>query len=97
MATVSEVKKALVDIATTIANERRALALAKARMSTAVSNLQAIPTVFSEIIAEINAYAPTGAFETLAKNEKDLMTVEYQALRTAAEGAVSTLSTITEF
>jgi hypothetical protein len=97
MATTSKVKKALVDVSTIISNERSALTQAKARMSAAVSNLNAIPTTFSDVVAEINGYTPTGAFETLAKDELQKMSTEFQALKIAAQGAVTDLGSITEF
>jgi hypothetical protein len=97
MATTSKVKKALVDVSTIISNERSACSQAKARISSAVSNLNSIPATFSDVITEINGYTPTGAFETLAKDELQKMSAEFQTLKTAAEGAVTDLGSITEF
>lgn len=97
MATTSEVKKALDDIASIISNERKACTAAKNRLSVAITNLTAIPSTFSGVIAEINGYTPTGAFETLAKDEAAKLTTEYQGLKAAAEDAESDLSSITEF
>lgn len=97
MSTVSEVKKGLVDVSTIIVNVRSVLTRAKIAMSSSVSELNSIPTTFSSIIAEINSYTPTGAFETLAKDELSKLTAEFIALRNAAQDAVTALSSITEF
>jgi len=81
MATVSEVKAGLDDISTVIRNADKAFARSKAAIQGARNELANIPTVFSEVIAEIDGYAPSGAFETLAKDEKEKMQAEFIALR----------------
>ena len=81
MATTSEVKAALDDIAQTIKTERQAFASAKARIQAGSGNLAAIPTVFADVIADIDGYTPTGAFETLAKDEKGKLATEFTALK----------------
>ena len=94
---VTDVVKAQDEMADYIARERRAAATAKARISAAISNLNELPTIYSDEIAEINGYAPSGAHETLAKNRHALMVSEYQALITALQQAETCLAPITEF
>ncbi len=97
MATSSEVKAALDDIAHSIRTERQAMASAKARIQAAQNNLNAIPTVFSDALATIDGYTPKGDFESLSKDELAKMTAEFLALVAQASTAVTSLSTITEF
>ena len=97
MATSSEVKAALDDIAQSIRTERQAMANAKARIATGQGNLNLIPTTFSDALATINAYTPTGDFESLSKDELAKMTTEFTALVSQAGDAVTALSSITEF
>jgi hypothetical protein len=94
---ISSVKRALDSIASCIATETNALTQAKTRITTAVANLNTLPTIHASTVSEINAYTPTGAFQTLAKDELAKLTPEFQALRTAAQGAVTALAEITEF
>lgn len=97
MATSSEVKAALDDIAKSIRTERQALVNAKARVTTAQSNLNAIPTTFADALGVINAYTPIGSFETLCKDELAKMTTEFQALVADTSLAVTDLGNRTEF
>ena len=97
MATSSEVKAALDDIAQSIRTERQAMKNAKARIATGQSNLNLIPTVFTDALATINAYTPTGDFESLAKDELAKMTTEFVALISDASLAVTDLENRTEF
>jgi hypothetical protein len=66
-------------------------------MSTAVNNLNAIVTTYADVADEIDGYTPTGAFETLAKDEFAKLVSEFGDLKSAAEDAVSALSAISEF
>lgn len=93
----STVKQSLVSIAASISTELQALKAAKQRISTAVSNLNSIPNIHADTISEIDEYAPNGEFESLCKDEKELLTAEFISLRGAANAAVSALSSITEF
>ena len=97
MATISEIKAGLDDIAQTIRTERQAMKSSKARISSGQGNLNLLPTVFADIIADINGFTPTGAFEELAKDELAKLTAEYLALVSDAGDAVTVLNDITEF
>lgn len=94
---ISIVDKTLDDIATIISQERRALVNAKARIATAVGNLNSIPTTHAEALSEIGGYVPEGAFEELCKDKLTKLTAEFVALRDEVSTAVTTLSSITEF
>jgi len=90
MATTTEVKRALEDIASITVTERQAYASAKARIQTASNNLQLITTQYAGVIAEIDGYTPTGAFETLAQDEKARLATEFSALKTRIDALVAT-------
>ena len=89
MATMTQVKTGLDSIATTINTERQAFASAKARIQAASGNLALITTTFADVIATIDNYAPDGAFETLAKDEKAKLTTEFVALKAAIDELIA--------
>lgn len=89
MATTTEVKRALDDISQIIVTERQAFASAKARIQTASANLSSITTQYAGVITEIDGYAPTGAFETLAKDEKARLATEFTALKAEIDAIVA--------
>lgn len=92
MSTVSEVKAALDSIAEQIAGATRMRSQAKAQLLAARNQLAAIPTTFAVAVSEIDGYTPTGAFETLAKDEKSKLASEFTALKTALETELTALS-----
>ena len=59
--------------------------------------MNALPTRFADTISTINGYAPSGAFETLAKDELSKLTSEFQALKEAVTSAKTDLADQTEF
>jgi hypothetical protein len=81
MATTSEVKAGLDDIATSIRNCRQAYISSKSRVQTAYNELSAIPTTFSDVLTTIDAYTGADDFETLTKAEKAKLTTEFIALK----------------
>lgn len=91
MATTSEVKAALDSIADQIAGAIRMRSQAKAQLLAARNQLAAIPTTFADAISEINGYTPTGAFETLAQDEKAKLQTEFTALKSALETELTDL------
>jgi hypothetical protein len=91
MATVSEVKAALDSIAELITGSSRSREKAKAALLAARNQLANIPTQYADEIAEIDGYAPTGAFETLAQDEKAKLASEFNSLKTALEGELNAL------
>jgi hypothetical protein len=92
MSTTSEVKAALDGIAEVISGSITARARAKAQLLTARNQLANLPTQFADELATINGYTPTGAFETLAQDEKARLQTEFNALKTALEGELDALS-----
>ena len=91
MATSSQVKSALDGIATMIAGATQQRERAKAQLLTARNQLANIPTQYSGEITTIDGYTPTGAFETLAKDEKSKLASEYSTLKTALENELDAL------
>jgi predicted nucleic acid-binding Zn-ribbon protein len=96
MATASEVKAGLDDIASAIRAERNALKQAQARVTTAKNNLNALTTVHAGVVAAVNAYdaQTTDAFEQIAKAELAKLATEFMALRTKATTAETALAEI---
>ena len=91
MATISEVKAGLNAIADLISGSISGRARAKAQLLSARNQLAAIPTQYAAVIAEIDAYTPTGAFETLAQDEKAKLASEFLALKSALETELTAL------
>lgn len=95
MATASEVKAGLDDIAAAIRASRQQAIRAKAQISTADSALAGLPITFADVVATINGYdAGAGPFEALAKAELARLVVEYQALKVKTDDAKSDLAAI---
>lgn len=88
----SQVKSGFDQIAIDIANQRSVIAGAKEQLEGAVAVLNAIPSNYTDMVAEVNGYVPTGAFETLAKDELAKLTTEFQTLRDAANAAIASIS-----
>ncbi len=99
MATTSEVKAGLDDIAKSIRTERQAMKNAKARILVGESNLNSIPTTFSDILDTINGYSKdtTDSFEILCKAELAKLTTEFLALKSDATLAITDLADRKEF
>lgn len=97
MATISEVKNGLAEVAQVIETERKKAKSAKATITAVENNLASIGSRYNKLITEVNGYTPTGAFETLAQDELDKLTSEFQTLKTAVTTAKTALAAITEF
>lgn len=85
MATSSEVKAGLDEIAAAIRAQRAIVAKAIQNAGAASAALAALPTTYADVIATVNAYGTTNAFEALSKAELAKMTSEYQALKTVSD------------
>lgn len=83
MATASQVKAGLDDIAEVIRTERQSCINCKARYTASDNALAALPTTYADVLATINGYSPvtTDAFELLAKAELAKLTTEFQSLK----------------
>ena len=91
MSSISEVKAALDAVAGMISSSIRQRTQIKVGLLAARNQLANLPTQHSAAITEINGYTPTGAFETLAKDELAKMTTEFLALKTALETELTAL------
>jgi hypothetical protein len=91
MSTTAEVKAALNGISTMIAGSARMREQAKAQLLAARNQLANLPTQYASEIQTINGFAPTGAFETLTKDEKGKLQTEFVALKSAIETELTAL------
>lgn len=94
MATASEVKAGLDDIATKIRNVRQKAAQAKAAITAGDAELADIPTTFADLIATIDAYGTSDTFEALSKAEKAKLQSEFSALRSKTASAKAAIAAI---
>ncbi len=85
MATSSEVKSGLDKIAEVLSAQRDTMKKAKVNATNASAALASLPTDFAGVIATINAYGTSNAFEALAKAELAKMTTEFTALKSKAD------------
>lgn len=90
MATASQVKSGLDAISGIIAKARKDVESAQESTANAVSLLNALPGDYQDLIATINTYGTTNAFEALAKAELAKLTTEFQALVAAGNTIVNT-------
>lgn len=87
MATASQVKAGLDDIAGIIREQRAVIEKAISNAALASAALAAITTTYADLIATIDGYAAnsTDYFERLAKAEKAKLAAEFAALKTIAD------------
>ena len=87
MATPSEIKAGLDEIAGLIREQRQVMLKAKSNALQASEALAAITTNYADVIAAIDALAagPTDYFERLAKAEKAKLAAEFTALKAKAD------------
>ena len=88
MATTSEVKAGLDDIATMIRTARQAFVQSKARIQSARNDLNNIPTTFADALATIDGYTGADAFELLSQAEKAKLQTEFMALRAEMDSLI---------
>lgn len=92
MATPSQVKAALDEIAETIARSRSAAIRAQASIAEEAARMSGLPSKYSDVITTINGYTPTGAFETLAKAERTALANEFGTLNDTLDDAITALN-----
>lgn len=80
MATTSEVKSGLDQIANAIMAQRKAIKSAITAAAGAETILNDLPTAFADVIATVQAYDASDAFESTAKAEFDRLVAEFTAL-----------------
>lgn len=88
---ISTVKSDLDSISKIIAGSTQQRLSAKNTLLVARNQLAAIVTTYQGTISEIDGYAPTGAFETLAKDEKAKLASEFATLKSAIEDELTAL------
>ena len=85
MATYSQVKVAMADIAARLTKGRERMQGAKSVGADVSASLTAIQTDFADVITTINAYGTTNAGEALAKADLAKLTTEFTALKADAD------------
>lgn len=92
MATVTEVEKALDEIAHIIPTSRQNLVAARVQFQTQATNLGALPTRYADMIATVNAYPADGTmFEQMMKAKLAAYVAEYTPLLGEANTVVAGL------
>lgn len=85
MASYSEVKAGLDEVARIIREQKAVMLKAKSNAGLASAALAGLPTEYADVISTINAYGITNAAEALAKADLAKLTTEFQALKTLAD------------
>ena len=99
MATYSQIKNVLDEIASKNARNRRYIESAKTQLTTAKTNLSAMVSDYSAIVSDINQAAidnPSDEAYLLAKSEKDKLVADFQNLKTYAEALIVAYESVTE-
>lgn len=89
MATSSEVKQGLDDIAEIIRTARSVFTKCKSQIQEQNTILTAINSNFSDIAVTIDGYTPTGSFEELAQDEKAKLLAERNSLQTEMQALIA--------
>lgn len=85
MATFSEVKTGLDEIASVISEQRSVMGKVKSNSALASASLAALATEYADVVATINAYGTANAAEAAAKAELGKLVTEYTALKGVAD------------
>jgi len=85
MATPSEVKSGLDEIAEFIRARRVTMKGYKTGAASVVTDLDGLATAYSDLITTVNGYGTSDAFEALSKAELAKLTTEFGALKTQAQ------------
>lgn len=85
MATSSEVKSGLDEIAKRIANSRQTISGLIITAQAESASLDSLATGYADLIATINAYGTADAFESVSKAELAKLSAEYTALKADAD------------
>jgi len=89
MATTTEVKTGIDEIADQIKAVRTRFESAKSTIEGGSTALGAIPTKYADVLATIDGYTPTGAFETLAQDEKAKLSSDFLALKAELDAVIA--------
>lgn len=86
MATSSEVKAGLDDIAKIIREQRGKVLGMKSEAGVVSGVLGGLPTTYADLIATVQAYGTSNAFEANAKAEMAKLASEYTDLKAVSDG-----------
>ena len=89
MATSSEVKTGLDDIAKAIRTARQSMLVVKSSGATVSTDLAGLATAYAAVIATINGYSTSDAFESVSKAELAKLTAEFTALKSVADAVAA--------
>ena len=89
MATTSEVKAGLDEIAASIAAVRSRFASSKSSIEGGSAALGNIPTKYADVIATIDGYTGVDTFEDLAQAEKARLATEFVALKADLDALIA--------
>lgn len=89
MATATEVDVALDAIAQIISEQRTVMNKAKSNAQLASDALVALTNDYADVIATVQAYGTTNAFEAASKARFNAFVTEYQALKSVADGVAA--------
>lgn len=92
MATHAEVKAQLDQVSAIIDEAAKVRAQGKSSLLRARSLLADIPSNYTELQTTVSGYTPTGAFETLAKDEFAKLIADRGTLQTALEAELTAIS-----
>jgi hypothetical protein len=87
MATPSQVKAGLDDIAQAIRAQREALDRVLGGAGSVVASLDQLPGQFADVVSTVNGYGNSDAFEVVSKAELTALTNEFVDLRARAATA----------
>lgn len=90
MATSSQVKAGLDDIARAIREAREVMEKVKSNAALAAATLAGLPTEYADVIATIQAMGATNDFDKLAKASLAKLSAEYTALKVHADAVAAT-------
>lgn len=89
--TISVIKSGLDTIATSIRNQREAVAGCKAQLEQVSSSLGSLASTNATLVGDINALADGEAFNDLSKDEISKLIQEFGAIKTAVDAAIAAL------
>ena len=88
MATMTEVDAGLDEISEKIAANRQLAAQVESILITIGENLGAIPSDYADVKTTVEAYIPTGAWESLSQDRLAKQITEFQAFDAAVSTAL---------
>lgn len=90
MATTSEIETGLDAISAIISDQRQVVKKAVANAGLASASLNAITTDYADLIATVQAFGTTNAYEAATKAKFTKLSSEFTALKGVADGIAGT-------